>query len=89
DTADEMFASGIIAVADADIEIGFPADDIEADQLGFPCVGAWRQYLARIIDELMQCREFDPARIRLVPRGSTLASAGAIAGREKKKLSGQ
>lgn len=77
DAADEMFASGIVTAKDAEIEIGYPADDHEADQLGFPCVGAWRQYLARVLDELMQCRSFDPARIKLVPRGSTPATAAA------------
>ena len=60
------------------IEIGYPADDHEARQLGLPCTGAWRQMLARLIDELMiMDPEFDPIRIRLVPRGSTPATAGA------------
>lgn len=61
------------------IEIGYPADDHEAQALGLPCVGAWRQMAGRLIDELVQMYE-DPVeigRIRFVPRGSTLTAAAA------------
>lgn len=35
--------------ARAEIEIGYPADDYEAQSLGFPCVGAWGAMAARVI----------------------------------------
>lgn len=77
DAAEAMARDGILKAADG-IEIGYPADDHEAEQLGLPSVGAWRQMLARLVDELMMLDdEFDPARIKLVPRGSTPATAAA------------
>lgn len=77
EAAEEMVRRGIMNEA-AEIEVGYPADDYEAQQLGLPCAGAWRQMLARLIDEMMVIDEnFDPARIRLVPRGSTPATAAA------------
>lgn len=77
DASEAIAREGILKAAD-EIEIGYPADDHEAEQLGLPCVGAWRQMLARLIDELMMIEEdFDPARIKLVPRGSTPATAAA------------
>lgn len=77
DAAEELTQAGVLARADS-IEIGYPVDDHEARALGFPCVGAWRQMAARLIDELMLIDEdFDPTRITLVPRGSTLATAAA------------
>lgn len=77
DDAEEMARRGVFDSAAA-IEIGYPADDYEAQTLGLPCVGAWRQMAARLIDELMLVGDdFDPARIRFVPRGSTPATAVA------------
>lgn len=77
DAAEAIGREGLLDV-EGGIEIGYPADDHEAGQLGLPCVGAWRQMLARLIDELMMIDEaFDPSRIELVPRGSTLATAAA------------
>ncbi|MDZ4382789.1 MAG: hypothetical protein U0942_15770 [Parvibaculum sp.] len=77
DAAEAIGREGLLDAAGG-IEIGYPADDYEAEQLGLPCVGAWRQMLARMIDELMLINEgFDPARLVLVPRGSTLATAAA------------
>lgn len=77
DAAEELTRAGALGAAD-EIEIGYPADDHEARQLGFPCVGAWRQMAARMIDELMLLdATFDPTRIALVPRGSTPATAAA------------
>lgn len=63
----------------AAIEIGYPADDHEAQALGLPCVGAWRQMAARLIDELSVMYDAADviARIRFVPRGSTLPTAAA------------
>ena len=78
DAAEALGGSGALDLAD-EIEVGYPADDHEAPTLGFPCVGAWRQMAARLIDELMVMDyDFDPARIKFVPRGSTLPSAAAI-----------
>lgn len=80
--AEAITAGGILSRAD-EFEIGYPCDDHEAQALGLPCVGAWRQMLARIIDELMLVDEnFDLSRVKLVPRGSTIATAAAIGGRE-------
>ncbi len=77
DAAEAIGREGFLRSA-AEIEIGYPADDHEAEQLGLPCVGAWRQMLARLIDEMMLMDDdFDPARIKLVPRGSTVATAAA------------
>ncbi|MBF0325968.1 MAG: hypothetical protein HQL42_12980 [Alphaproteobacteria bacterium] len=53
-----------------DVEIGYPADDHEAQALGFPCVGAWQAMAARVVAR-------SPVPIRLVPRGSTVATAAA------------
>jgi len=83
DRAEDMARGGIFNI-DSEIEIGYPADDYQAQQLGLPCVGAWRQMLARIIYELVLMRnDFDLARIKLVPRGSAITTAAAIAAREQ------
>ena len=75
--AEAMVESDLLNQADQ-IEIGYPSDDYEAQSLGLPNVGAWRQMLARVIDELIMAdATFDPTRIQLVPRGSTLATAAA------------
>lgn len=52
------------------IELGYPADDHEAQSLGWPCVGAWSAMAARVIAAA-------PAKIVLVPRGSTPGTAAA------------
>lgn len=57
--------------AGADIMIGYPVDDHEAQALGFPCVGAWRAMLG------LALVRFDRV-IKLVPRGSDAASAAAV-----------
>lgn len=54
----------------AEIEIGYPADDHEAQAIGFPCVGAWRAMAAMAVAGLDR-------PVRLVPRGATLATAAA------------
>lgn len=59
----------------ADIEIGYPTDDYEARALGLPCVGAWSAMAARVIAAIDR-------PVRLVPRGSTPATAAAIEARE-------
>ncbi len=69
DAADAIGREGLLSGA-GPIELGYPADDHEAQSLGLPCVGAWRQMAARLIDELMlRDRAFDPTRVRFVPRG--------------------
>ena len=60
-----------------DIELGYPTDDHEAQSLGWPCVGAWRAMAARIIAEA-------DVPVRLVPRGSTIATAAAADENERK-----
>lgn len=80
EAAEEMM--GLFADQDARpglIEIGYPTDDHEAQQLGFPCVGAWRQMAGRLIDELTQlsAEPVEIGRIKFVPRGSTPATAAA------------
>ncbi|MFZ5737206.1 MAG: hypothetical protein ACOY6K_10030 [Pseudomonadota bacterium] len=52
------------------IEIGIAADDHEAQQLGFPCVGAQAAALGRIAALV-------DVPIRIVPRGSTAPTAAA------------
>ena len=58
------------------IELGYPADDAEARALGWTCVGAWRAMAARLL-------AVEP-RARLVPRGSTPATAAAGDARESR-----
>lgn len=53
-----------------EIELGYPADDHEARTLGWPCVGAWTGWAARIVAEA-------DVPVRLVPRGSTVVTAAA------------
>ena len=58
------------------IEIGYPVDDHEAKTLGLPCVGAWAAMAARVVGR-------SPIPIRLVPRGSTIATAAAVQAHDK------
>lgn len=58
------------------VEIGYPTDDHESQTLGLPCVGAWSAMAARVV-----ARSSVP--VRLVPRGSTVATAAAIQAHEK------
>lgn len=53
------------------IEVGYPADDHEAQALGLPCVGAWRAMAGMVLVELT-------VNVKLVPRGSTVATAAAM-----------
>lgn len=48
---------------DGDIVLGRPTSDIEAQSLGWPCVGAWDGMAAQI------CSVY-PERVKIVPRGS-------------------
>ena len=62
------------------IEFGYPADDYEAQALGFPTPSAWGAMAARVVAKF-------PGRIRLVPRGSTPATAAAIEAHEGRAVS--
>lgn len=55
---------------DAIVELGVAADDHEAQSLGLPCVGAHVAVLGLVVAQTDRT-------IRLVPRGSTIASAAA------------
>lgn len=60
---------------DTEIEIGLTADDHEARQLGLPCVGAHEALLGLVI-------AWSDRPVKIVPRGSTAATAGAVQARE-------
>jgi hypothetical protein len=62
--------------ADAMIKIGYPADDQEAQSLGFPTVSAWAVMAARVVAR-------SPVAVRLVPRGAAVSTAVAVDAREK------
>lgn len=53
-----------------EIELGYAADDHEAQALGWPCVGAQAASLGLVI---ARCDR----PVRLVPRGATVATAAA------------
>ena len=57
-------------------EIGYPVDAEEAKSMGWPCIGAVKVVLGRIIAG-------SDASIILSPRGSTSGTAAAIDAREK------
>jgi hypothetical protein len=57
--------------AGAQVELGYAADDYEAQQLGWPCVGA---QLASFGITIASIEDRD---VRLVPRGSTVGTAAA------------
>lgn len=57
------------------VEIGYPADDYEAQGLGFPSVRAWGAMVGRIIAGA-------ETPIILIPRGSTPATAAAMDAKE-------
>lgn len=54
------------------VELGIAADDHEARDLGYPCVGAQMAMAARVWSLLPE-----DITVRLVPRGSTVATAAA------------
>jgi hypothetical protein len=66
------------AANSAEVELGFCADDYEAQSLGWPCAAAHRAVLREIVAGL-------PADVEvvLVPRGSSTASAAAAQGHDK------
>lgn len=68
--AGEALAAIAGAGPDDDVELGYPADDAEAAALGWSCTGAWWAMAARVVAGTDRT-------IRLVPRGSTPATAAA------------
>lgn len=75
-TTAEKHAAHILPLDIDQIELGYPADDHEAQDLGFPCVGAWAGMAAQIVAAL-------DIPIVLVPRGSTPGTAAAMDAHEK------
>jgi hypothetical protein len=59
------------------IELGYAADDQEAQLLGLPCVGAHAALLGLIMAGLILDGSVPASSLRLVPRGSTPTTAGA------------
>lgn len=55
------------------VELGLASDDHEAHQLGLPCVGAHRALLGLVVARVA-------LPVRIVPRGSTVATAAALEG---------
>jgi len=68
--ADE-FMEMVDEMSPPEIELGYPADDYEAQQLGMPTISAWMAIAARVIAEA-------DVPVILVPRGSDLVTAAAI-----------
>ena len=76
-TANE--ALDVLSGLEADIfELGYPVDDHEAQTLGWPCVGAWSGMAARVVAGTHRT-------VKLVPRGSTPATAAASDIREARE----
>lgn len=77
--AEETFKIWKRAGRPAEIEVGLASDDFEAQQLGWPSVGAHAAVIRRIW-------EFLPPDVKLnvVPRGATVATAAAIEAHEIK-----
>lgn len=62
----------------ADVELGIASDDVEAQSLGWPCVGAQAASLGLVAAYL-------DSAVVIIPRGSTVATAGAADAHDKKK----
>lgn len=58
-----------------EVEIGYPADDVEAQHLGLPTVSAWSAMIARVVAEL-------DVPVILTPRGASIGTAKAADMRE-------
>jgi len=68
ETAKSFSMTGSLYGSEA-IEFSYPLTDDMARDLGLPSVGAWWQMLGCIIAELIMInKQFDPSRIRLIPR---------------------
>ncbi|MEC9266688.1 MAG: hypothetical protein VX464_11565 [Pseudomonadota bacterium] len=68
-------ASDLIDAQDVagEIELGIASDDHEAQSLGWPCVGAHRAVLAIVVARAIEAGH----SVKIVPRGSTIATAAA------------
>jgi hypothetical protein len=69
-SADEAVALAAKAPPGAEIEIGYAVDDAEAKAIGWPCATAQHASLGMVVARLGRA-------VRLVPRGTTLATAAA------------
>ncbi|MGO1079712.1 hypothetical protein [Inquilinus sp. CA228] len=78
--AAEALAEILRAPSGAEVEIGYAVDDEEAMSLDWPCVGAHLAVLREIVAGAP-----DHVVIRLVPRGSTPATAAATDAREGRR----
>jgi hypothetical protein len=74
--AEEGLTSINHAPPGVEIELGLASDDYEAQQIGWPCVGAHAAVLG-----IVAARTNKP--LIILPRGSTLATAAAIEAHEK------
>ena len=75
---------GIIAHAPGDpgagvVELGVASDDHEAQDLGWPCVGAHRAAIGLAAARAM----IEGYTVEIVPRGSTVSTAAAIQAHDK------
>ena len=61
------------------IELGLAVDDEDARSVGWPCVGAHRAVLGRVVARLVASGR----PVAIVPRGSTPATAAAADARER------
>ena len=69
-SADEALALAAKAPEGAEIELGYAVDDAEAKAFGWPCAAAQHASLGMVVARLGR-------PVRLVPRGTTLATAAA------------
>lgn len=75
--------AAMILGAEGAVEIGYPVDDEEAMDLGYPARGPWRAMAGRMLARLA-AEGFDLSRIRFVPRGTPPATAAAIEARRER-----
>lgn len=76
DVAADQALALIVDTGAESIELGYPADDHEAQHLGMPSVGAWAAMAARVIAN-------SGTKVVLAPRGSTLSTAAATDAHER------
>jgi hypothetical protein len=69
-SADEAVALAAKAPPGAEIELGYAVDDAEAQAIGWPCASAQHASLGMVVARLGR-------PVRLVPRGTTSATAAA------------
>jgi hypothetical protein len=69
-SADQALALAAEAPDGAEIELGYAVDDAEAKAIGWPSAAAQHASLGMVVARLGRC-------VRLVPRGTTQATAAA------------